>query len=753
MATKVNKNWYKFLSDAVEKQLNEITQKTIDKTQVEKFLSKKKSKQLPAIFENDDRIVIPFGTKTTLTEADRILLSYIDEVRKQGWTVDLSQPFGYATKIVEKEFKGQKFTDKKRVKIGPLIMALSPEASAFWQKNNKFYTTKENELYFNSDYAIVISRIPIDILRMSDHDGWTSCHATEGSYFKCAAEESVTGGAIAYIVKAEDLNKVNITSPEIFQDRERGIDGIIPLGRLRIRRFIGPSPYKEGEYTGDTEIGVPERRTYGQSFPGFKEVVNSFLMEKQKDAIQNIKELASENGELDLSQWTLFGGSYQDHKGEDLFEEFFGSEFDIYGTPEINHSAVEKAQFANQVEEVVTNHNNNSDQTSIYAEAEEYEGEEYVNYGGTIKSVLNFGSREKANEVLDNLLALKWRQKDDISNDLLQQYKYGLVSAGSNDIELDFRSGYIDGTIVISINIPGSGNTIEDLSDFANSLESYDSKIDMQELESNLLYILKKNGIIEDKNIELLNAVAGTLKNFQVDSPHTTNTGATAKSKIIPLGTAKTSFEQFYNLTRDIPDPAQDKLIRLFRDRVNQLIQTKILDNINKMDFKIKIRSIFLGQKHVLDRQRTIFHPTQTIKKTIAEERTTTGEHISNIDFHFDITNFYWEDEKISLSLNVDWDDPETSPDKTGTSIETYIQFLKFMDNMIPKIRDYVFNLYNEGFREILEEISKMVKEFDRNTLKQQYSDTSYRQQRLPGIRENKEKLFKLDGSTWRMSR
>lgn len=108
---------------------------------------------------------------------------------------------------------------------------------------------------------------------------------------------------------------------------------------------------------------------------------------------------------------------------------------------------------------------------------------------------------------------------------------------------------------------------------------------------------------------------------------------------------------------------------------------------------------------------------------------------------------------KISLSLNVDWDDPETSPDKTGTSIETYIQFLKFMDNMIPKIRDYVFNLYNEGFKEILEEISKMVKEFDRNTLKQQYSDTSYRQQRLPGIRENKEKLFKLDGSTWRMSR
>ena len=50
MATKVNKNWYKFLSDAVEKQLNEITQKTIDKTQVEKFLSKNKYKQLPEIF-------------------------------------------------------------------------------------------------------------------------------------------------------------------------------------------------------------------------------------------------------------------------------------------------------------------------------------------------------------------------------------------------------------------------------------------------------------------------------------------------------------------------------------------------------------------------------------------------------------------------------------------------------------------------------------------------------------------------------
>ena len=46
MATKVNKNWYKFLSDAVEKQLNEITQKTIDKTQVEKFLSKKNDQRI-----------------------------------------------------------------------------------------------------------------------------------------------------------------------------------------------------------------------------------------------------------------------------------------------------------------------------------------------------------------------------------------------------------------------------------------------------------------------------------------------------------------------------------------------------------------------------------------------------------------------------------------------------------------------------------------------------------------------------------
>ena len=70
---------------------------------------------------------------------DRALLRYIEDLRRQGWEINLNEPFGYATKYYESKVGDKVYQNKKRVKIGPLIMGLGTHAAEFWQKNNKFY--------------------------------------------------------------------------------------------------------------------------------------------------------------------------------------------------------------------------------------------------------------------------------------------------------------------------------------------------------------------------------------------------------------------------------------------------------------------------------------------------------------------------------------------------------------------------------------------------------------------------------------
>ena len=63
----------------------------------------------------------------------------------------------------------------------------------------------------NDKYSIIITRHPIDVLRMSDFDNITSCHSPASrtsayqSYYKCAVAEAQGHGAVAYVVETEDL--------------------------------------------------------------------------------------------------------------------------------------------------------------------------------------------------------------------------------------------------------------------------------------------------------------------------------------------------------------------------------------------------------------------------------------------------------------------------------------------------------------------------------------------------------------------
>lgn len=246
------------------------------------------------------RLVIP-------VENDPEAESILDRVKSMNATMDFSS--GLISIFDER-------TNKYRpIKLGKFLL---DKKSPFTEEEKKWWNSQGNPLQSlklassQSDYSVIISRHPIDLLRMSDHDNWTSCHGPEGDYFHCALAESKGSGAIAYVIKKSDLARVNLDDDEIFEDKDRRISGVSPLSRVRIRKFV----HKEDGY----DLAVPENRVYGVAFPGFLETVRSWSLDKQQPKI-GLKRPR-------MKEFELRGGSYRDTAAGTLFNYFFGDEED-----------------------------------------------------------------------------------------------------------------------------------------------------------------------------------------------------------------------------------------------------------------------------------------------------------------------------------------------------------------------------------------------------------------------------------------
>ena len=100
---------------------------------------------------------------------------------------------------------------------------LATQYGEYWKKNAG-YIKKEINNIDNDKFSIIITRHPVDVLRMSDFDEITSCHSPASrasayqSYYKCAVAEAQGHGAVAYVVETEELlsatNTGNIDSAE-----------------------------------------------------------------------------------------------------------------------------------------------------------------------------------------------------------------------------------------------------------------------------------------------------------------------------------------------------------------------------------------------------------------------------------------------------------------------------------------------------------------------------------------------------------
>lgn len=159
-------------------------------------------------------------------------------------------------------------------------------------------------------YGIIITRAPIDVLRMSDHDNIQSCHSATGSYFQCAVQEAINGGVIAYVVNNNELSDEfdagrGLQDDELFYDEDRNNLGLQPISRLRIRRLAD----SEG-----AEFGIPDTRIYGDTtIPGLYETVKAFLHEKQPIDVNDFGK----------HQWEKRGGTYYDNLMDDLIKKYY----------------------------------------------------------------------------------------------------------------------------------------------------------------------------------------------------------------------------------------------------------------------------------------------------------------------------------------------------------------------------------------------------------------------------------------------
>ena len=198
-------------------------------------------------------------------------------------------------------------------------------AQEYLNDGTKVADLSENyEDYLHTQYFI-FSRHPMDVFRMSDHPEIRSCHdlpSIKGNqsfdqYNICALSEAYAGGMIVYAVSAEEFVAAGIpptqetmdkmADEELFIDTERGVGGLNPSSRIRVKNvaFIDP------ETDEATEIASPQGKIYGKQTPDFDTFIYKELATLQKDKIEQIL-AKSPDGKVNLSNFTRYGGSYQD---------------------------------------------------------------------------------------------------------------------------------------------------------------------------------------------------------------------------------------------------------------------------------------------------------------------------------------------------------------------------------------------------------------------------------------------------------
>ena len=267
-------------------------------------------------------------------------------------------------------------------------------------KNYEFFEGKKLDEYkatLGETEYVVFSRHPIDVFRMSDHEGLESCHTLPSSrrklgaspeqpvwdqYNICALTEAHANGMIAYALNPDEFEETptqelldQYEDGELFLDDERGIDGFAPVSRIRIKNVAFLED--KGDYSNiKTRVAVPDYKTYGDTIPGFKRHVSKVLANAQKSKIEDI--VNSFQGDIDLRRFLRVGGYYEDRSMNAMLPEFFN---EVLEQDDIEYT--ETVQYSNDLQQSLQDEYQGSSLESatqlLQDLVEEYNGG-YVNF-------------------------------------------------------------------------------------------------------------------------------------------------------------------------------------------------------------------------------------------------------------------------------------------------------------------------------------------------------------------------------------
>jgi hypothetical protein len=335
---KLNTNMLNKFSDDIAKiyettvLVNEVSQKFVD--EVKDAVA---DRELPFqdIFGNAVRIVIPLDTASS----DIIISDIIAEISKIKDYAGVDLKKGEVVRKIKLDPKYGEGEKEQRVSIGKAIAALKIDQDKK-QKFLDFLARYRESLTEKNEYSVVISRNPIDVLRMGElyeikRKEDRSCHAQGNLYFQCAIQETKTGGGVAYVVKTEDIENLSdeeLQYDEIFEDEDRDVSGIKAISRLRIRRY----DIVDDDENSEASFAIPTPKTYGKVVPGFYQTVANFL--KMRSPTLNKSEYIV--SKYKSGNITRYGGSYTDYDDDRMFSNMFPNDKDVFSYGSIEKERV-----------------------------------------------------------------------------------------------------------------------------------------------------------------------------------------------------------------------------------------------------------------------------------------------------------------------------------------------------------------------------------------------------------------------------
>ena len=402
----------------------------------------------------------------------------------------------------------------------------------FWNKKSQFYRENPEKAFI--EYSIILSRAPIDVLRMSDHKNIRSCHSEGSDYFKCARAEAQGHGPIAYAVETRDLEDIDLDDDEVFEDWDRGVSGIEPVARVRLRRFV--------EKESGTDFAVPEQRTYGTSIPGFVNKVTDWARESQKSVWENF--IDENSGKIKQEFHNMFyrtGGSYTDTSSSSLFNKMFedyganfhgsaphrGSEEEFEdGVDEYEQDYERFHEELRELSDAIENADYNvsrlrdvgpTGESGFYFSGE-IQNDEYMDIGDEPDAYFSGGMEFKFIEGEESLPS-DWREQQQIADEI-QSLIDGEVYLGIMETQIDDVGNTIEVRVEFEARIGGDRVTAYDINEFVEDMER--TSEEYNDIKAMIYAYLAKSGYVNPSAATTLTnkLAAGELEFKHFDLTH-----------------------------------------------------------------------------------------------------------------------------------------------------------------------------------------------------------------------------------------